>query len=156
MAKKGKTTSRAVNIRNKRASYDYELLDQYTAGVVLVGSEIKSIRANKASLVDSYCYFSHGELWIKNMYIAEYSYASYNNHGERRERKILLSRKELRKLEEDLKNPGHTIIPVRLFINDRGLAKLVIALARGKKQYDKRASIRDREDKRRLERAMRY
>jgi SsrA-binding protein len=156
MAKKGKTTSRAVNIRNKRASYDYELLDQYTAGVVLVGSEIKSIRANKASLVDSYCYFSHGELWIKNMYIAEYSYASYNNHVERRERKILLSRKELRKLEEDLKNPGHTIIPVRLFINDRGLAKLVIALARGKKQYDKRASIRDREDKRRLERAMRY
>ena len=156
MAKKGKTTSRAVNIRNKRASYDYELLDQYTAGVVLVGSEIKSIRANKASLVDSYCYFSHGELWIKNMYIAEYSYASYNNHVERRERKILLSRKELRKLEEDLKNPGHTIIPLRLFINDRGLAKLVIALARGKKQYDKRASIRDREDKRRLERAMRY
>lgn len=156
MAKKGKTTSQAVNIRNKRASYDYELLDQYTAGVVLVGSEIKSIRANKASLVDSYCYFSHGELWIKNMYIAEYSYASYNNHVERRERKILLSRKELRKLEEDLKNPGHTIIPVRLFINDRGLAKLVIALARGKKQYDKRASIRDREDKRRLERAMRY
>lgn len=156
MAKKGKTTSRAVNIRNKRASYDYELLDQYTAGVVLVGSEIKSIRANKASLVDSYCYFSHGELWIKNMYIAEYSYASYNNHVERRERKILLSRKELRKLEKDLKNPGHTIIPVRLFINDRGLAKLVIALARGKKQYDKRASIRDREDKRRLERAMRY
>ena len=156
MAKKGKTTSRAVNIRNKRASYDYELLDQYTAGVVLVGSEIKSIRANKASLVDSYCYFSHGELWIKNMYIAEYSYASYNNHVERRERKILLSRKELRKLEEDLKNPGHTIIPVRLFINDRGLAKLVIARARGKKQYDKRASIRDREDKRRLERAMRY
>ena len=156
MAKKGKTTSRAVNIRNKRASYDYELLDQYTAGVVLVGSELKSIRANKASLVDSYCYFSHGELWIKNMYIAEYSYASYNNHVERRERKILLSRKELRKLEEDLKNPGHTIIPVRLFINDRGLAKLVIALARGKKQYDKRASIRDREDKRRLERAMRY
>ena len=104
MAKKGKTTSRAVNIRNKRASYDYELLDQYTAGGVLVGSEIKSIRANKASLVDSYCYFSHGELWIKNMYIAEYSYASYNNHVERRERKILLSRKELRKLEEDLKN----------------------------------------------------
>ena len=156
MAKKGKQSARAINIRNKRATYDYELLDQYTAGIVLVGSEIKSIRAGKAALVDSYCYFSRGELWIKNMYIAEYSYASYNNHVERRERKLLLNRKELRKLEEEMKNPGQTIIPVRLFINERGLAKLVVALARGKKQYDKRAAIRDREDKRRLERAMRF
>ena len=156
MAKKGKLSTRAVNIRNKRATYDYELLDQYTAGLVLVGSEIKSIRAGKAALVDSYCYFSRGELWIKNTYIAEYSYATYNNHVERRERKLLLNRKELRKLEEEMKNPGQTIIPVRLFINERGLAKLVIALARGKKQYDKRAAIRDREDKRRLERAMRF
>ncbi len=156
MAKKGKQSARAINIRNKRATYDYELLDQYTAGIVLVGSEIKSIRAGKAALVDSYCYFSSGELWIKNMYIAEYSYASYNNHVERRERKLLLNRKELRKLEEEMKNPGQTIIPVRLFINERGFAKLVVALARGKKQYDKRAAIRDREDKRRLERAMRF
>lgn len=156
MAKKNNSANRLPVIRNKRATFDYELLDQYTAGIVLVGSEIKSIRAGKAGLVDSYCYFSHGELWIKNMYVAEYSYASYNNHVERRERKLLLSRRELRGLEEALKNPGHTIIPVRLFINERGLAKIIIALARGKKQYDKRAAIRDREDKRQMARAMRH
>lgn len=145
-----------IVIKNRRATFDYELVEQYTAGLVLAGSEIKSLREGRAGLVDSYCYFSHGELWIKNMYIAEYFYASYNNHAERRERKLLLNRKELRKLQDSLKNPGFTIIPVRLFINERGLAKLVIALARGKKQYDKRADIKEREAKRSMDRAMRH
>ncbi len=126
----------AVNIKNKRAKFDYELIDTYTAGIVLTGTEIKSIRLGKASLVDTYCYFSRGELWVKNMHIAEYFYGSYNNHTARRERKLLLNKKELGKLERGTKETGLTIVPVRLFINEKGLAKLVIALAKGKKQYD--------------------
>ena len=152
--KKGAALSRSVVIKNRRATFDYELLDRYTAGLVLVGSEIKSLRTGKASLVDTFCLFVNGELWVKNLYIAQYFFASYNNHVERRERKLLLNKKELIKLQEGVKNPGHSIIPVRLFINERGLAKLEVALARGKKQYDKRASIRDREDKRAMDRAM--
>ena len=106
-----------INIKNKRASFDYEFIDTYTAGIVLTGTEIKSIRLGKASLVDTYCYFVRGELWVKNMHIAEYFYGSYNNHSARRERKLLLSKKELRNLQEAEKNPGFTIVPVRLFIN---------------------------------------
>lgn len=137
-----------VNIKNKRATFDYELTDVYTAGIVLTGTEIKSIRLGKASLVDTFCYFANGELWVKSMHIAEYFYGSYNNHSARRERKLLLSKKELDKLARELKNPGFTIVPVRMFINEKGLAKLVIALARGKKEYDKRQSLREKDDKR--------
>ena len=137
-----------VNIKNKRATFDYELIDTYTAGIVLTGTEIKSIRLGKASLVDTFCYFVKGELWVKNMHIAEYFYGSYNNHTARRDRKLLLSRKELEKLQREMKNPGFTIVPVRLFINEKGLAKLVVALAKGKKEYDKRESIKEKDDRR--------
>ena len=137
-----------VNIKNRRASFDYEILDRYTAGIQLFGTEIKSIRLGKASLVDTYCYFVGGELWVKNMHVAEYFYGSYNNHSARRERKLLLTAKELDKLQRGSKDPGFTIIPVRLFINEKGLAKLVIALAKGKKQYDKRESLKEKDDRR--------
>lgn len=145
---------KSINIKNKRATFDYELLDTYTAGIVLVGTEIKSIRQGKASLVDTFCYFHRGELWVKNIYIAEYFYGSYNNHQTRRDRKLLLNKKELRKIQEGIKATGTTIVPVKLFLNERGLAKLVIAVAKGKKIYDKRASIKEREDKRSMARAM--
>ena len=120
-----------VNIKNRRATFDYELLDTYTAGIVLTGTEIKSIRQGKASLVDTFCYFANGELWVKNMHIAEYFYGSYNNHAARRDRKLLLTKKELDKLLRTSRDPGFTIVPVRLFINDKGFAKLVVALAKG-------------------------
>ena len=142
----------SINIKNKRATFDYELLETFTAGIVLTGTEIKSIRLGKASLVDTYCYFVKNELWVKNMYIAEYFYGSYNNHTARRERKLLLSKKELRKMERAIKDTGFTIVPVRMFINEKGLAKLVIALAKGKKQYDKRQSLREKDDKRDMDR----
>ena len=143
----------AVNIKNKKATFDYEIIDTYNVGLVLTGTEIKSIRAGKAGLVDTYCFFANNELWVRNMYIAEYFYGSYNNHSTRRDRKLLLTSKELDKLQRSSTESGLTIIPLRLFLNERGLAKLVIALARGKKQYDKRNSIRDREDKRAMDRA---
>ena len=153
--KLGKLMKKDVLIKNKRATFDYELVDKFTAGIVLVGTEIKSIRLGKASLVDTYCYFVRGELWVKNMHIAEYFYGSYNNHAARRDRKLLLERKELRKLKQAVKNPGFTIVPTRLFINEKGLAKLVIALARGKHEYDKRETIKERDDKRELDRIRR-
>ena len=134
-----------INIKNKRATFDYELVDTYTAGIVLTGTEIKSIRLGKASLVDTFCYFANSELWVKNMHIAEYFYGSYNNHNARRERKLLLTKKEL--------DPGFTIIPVRMFINEKGLAKVVVALAKGKKQYDKREALKEKDDKRDMARA---
>lgn len=137
-----------INIKNKRASFDYEFIDLYTAGIVLTGTEIKSIRLGKASLVDTFCYFSKNELWVKNMNISEYFYGSYNNHISRRDRKLLLEKKELIKLQRLVKESGFTIVPVRLFINEKGLAKLVIALAKGKKLYDKRNAIKERDDKR--------
>lgn len=145
-----------VNIKNKRATFDYELLDTYTAGIVLTGTEIKSIRLGKAGLSDSYCYFEHGELWVKSMNIAQYAFGSYNNHAALRDRKLLLNKKELLKLQRDSMNPGYTIVPVRLFINERGLAKLVIALAKGKKEYDKRESIKERDDKREMARMFKH
>lgn len=146
----------AINIKNKKASFDYEFVETYTAGIVLTGTEIKSIRLGKVSLVDTYCYFVGGELWVKNMNIAEYFYGSYNNHNARRERKLLLTKKELRSLLNQEKNPGFTIIPVRLFINEKGLAKVVIALARGKKEYDKRQSIKEKEDRREMDRMFKH
>ena len=156
MANKKNIKPSPINIKNKRASFDFEFIDTFTAGIVLTGTEIKSIRLGKVSIVDTFCYFNHGELWVKNMNISQYSYGSYNNHVERRERKLLLNKKELRNLEAETKAPGFTIVPVRLFINEKGLAKLVIALARGKKEYDKRQSIKDKEDRREMDRAMKY
>lgn len=126
--------SNDINIRNKRASFDYEFLEEYNAGIILTGTEIKSVRAGKASLVDSYCYFDKGELWVKGIHIAEYRLGTYYNHEEKRERKLLLTRKELRKLERNVKETGLTIIPVKMFITDKGWAKLRIALAKGKKE----------------------
>lgn len=144
-----------VNIKNRRATFDYIISETYTAGLVLTGTEIKSIRQSKASLVDTYCTFINEELWVKNMHVAEYFYGSYNNHTARRDRKLLLERKELRKLKQAVKNPGFTIVPTRLFINEKGFAKLVIGLARGKHEYDKRESIKERDDKREIDRIRR-
>ncbi len=143
-----------VNIKNKRAEFDFNLIDTYTAGIVLTGTEIKSIRQGKASLVDTYCIFIQGELWVKNMYVALYKQGSYNNHTERRDRKLLLNRKELRHLQSDTKSPGFTIVPTLLHIDENGFAKLDIALARGKKEYDKRNTLKEKEDRRAMDRAM--
>ncbi len=144
-----------INIKNKRATFDYIITDTYTAGIVLTGTEIKSIRQSKVSLVDTFCIFIGDELWVKNMHVAEYFYGSYNNHSARRDRKLLLERKELNKLKQAVKNPGFTIVPTRLFINEKGLAKLVIGLARGKHEYDKRESLKERDDKREMDRIRR-
>lgn len=141
-----------VNIKNRRATFDYAIGDTFTAGLVLTGTEIKSIRQGKASLVDTFCYVNNGEVWVKNMYIAEYFYGTYNNHSARRDRKLLLSRKEITKLSKSSAEAGFTIVPLRMFISERGYAKLVIGVARGKKAYDKRQSIKEREDKRQLDR----
>lgn len=141
-----------VNIKNRRATFDYEITDKYTAGIVLTGTEIKSIRAGKASLADTYCLIENGEVWVKNMHIAEYFYGSYNNHVVRRDRKLLLTKKEISKLRKAAEDPGYTIVPLRVFISERGYAKMVIGVARGKKQYDKRNSIKEREEKRNLDR----
>ncbi|HAE24946.1 MAG TPA: SsrA-binding protein [Prevotellaceae bacterium] len=144
--------NKTVLIKNKRAEFDYFFLTRYTAGIVLTGTEIKSIRQSKVSLVDTFCFINKMEIWVKNMYIAPYFYGSYNNPASRRDRKLLLNRKEIRKLQSDLKNPGFTIVPVKLFINDNGIAKLEIALAKGKKQYDKRQSIKEHTDKQEMAR----
>ena len=144
-----------VNIKNRRASFDYEILDRYVAGIQLFGTEIKSIRENKASLVDTYCQFIGRELWVKQMHIAEYRFGSYANHEAKRDRKLLMTKKELRKLEKQVKDTGKTIIPLRLFINDRGFAKMEIALCQGKHTYDKRQALRAADDKREVQRAMR-
>ena len=144
-----------VNIKNRRATFDYEITDTYTAGMVLTGTEIKSIRAGKASLADSYCLIENGEVWVKGMHISEYFYGSYNNHTTRRDRKLLLSKKEIQKLRKAAEDPGYTIIPLRVFISEKGYAKMVIGVARGKKQYDKRNAIKEREEKRNLDRLFR-
>ncbi|MDR1755399.1 MAG: SsrA-binding protein SmpB [Culturomica sp.] len=141
-----------INIRNKRASFDYEFIEEFNAGIVLTGTEIKSIRAGKASLVDSYCYFSRGELWVRGIHIAEYRLGTYYNHEEKRERKLLLTRQELRKWERKVKESGLTIVPVKLFLTDKGWAKLRIALAKGKKEFDKRESLKLKDAKREMER----
>lgn len=141
-----------VNIKNKRARFDYEISDTYIAGIVLTGTEIKSIRDGKASLTDTYCMVENGEVWVKGMNISEYFYGSYNNHVARRDRKLLLNKKEIAKLQKASDDTGFTIVPLRVFINERGLAKMQIGVGRGKKQYDKRQSIREREDKRNIDR----
>ena len=141
-----------INIKNKRATFDYEIIERFVAGIQLGGTEIKSIREGRASLVDAYCYFVGNELWAKGMNIAEYFYGTFNNHQPMRERKLLLHKKELYKLERKTKETGLTIIPVRLFINERGLAKLEIALAKGKKQYDKRETLKLKDTSREIDR----
>ena len=144
---------KSVNILNKKARFSYDLLDTYTAGIVLSGTEIKSIRASKASIAESFCEFNdRGELFVINMTVQEYDYGNHFNHKPKAQRKLLLNKKELKKLEKDVKNTGLTIVPVKLFINDKGFAKLNIALAKGKKLFDKRESIKDRDNKRNLDR----
>ena len=144
-----------IVIKNKKASFDYEFIETFIAGMALAGTEIKSLRLGKASLVDSYCVIIRNELWVKNMYIAEYFYGSYNNHEVRKDRKLLLNRKELRKIEQLSQNTGFTVIPTKLFINEKGLAKLVITVAKGKKAYDKRQSLKEKDDKREMDRMFR-
>ncbi|WP_323756538.1 SsrA-binding protein SmpB [Roseivirga sp.] len=153
MAKDKNRFSNNVNIKNRRASYEFEFLDKYVAGMQLQGTEIKSIREGKVQLQDAYCYFKNGELYIKQLHIAQFSEGSYNNHVTDRERKLLLNKRELSKLETKLDEKGLSIIPLRLFITDRGFAKTEIALGKGKKLFDKRNSIKDKDIKRDLERA---
>jgi SsrA-binding protein len=141
-----------INIKNKKAFFDYEILEKHVAGMVLRGTEIKSIRQGKASLGDSYCYFARNELWIKNMRISEYEHGSHYNHDPYRDRKLLLNRRELNKLEKQTREKGLTIVALRIFINEKGLAKAEIALAKGKKQYDKREAIKQKDLKRDMER----
>ena len=145
-----------INIKNKRATFDYEIIDTYTAGIVLTGTEIKSIRLGKAGLTDSFCFENNGESWIKNLYIGEYFYGTYNNHSARRDRKLLLNKKEINEIGKASKESGFSIIPLRVFINERGLAKVVVALCKGKKEYDKRQSIKEREDKREINRMFKH
>lgn len=142
-----------INIQNKRARFEYEILDKYTAGIVLTGTEIKSIRLSKASIAESFCEITErGEMFVVNMTIEEYAYGTHYNHKPKTERKLLLQKQELKKLHKEVKNSGLTIVPLRLFINDKGLAKMDIALVRGKKLHDKRETIKDRDNKRDLDR----
>ncbi len=144
---------KSINIVNKKARFSYDLLDTYTAGIVLTGTEIKSIRASKASITESFCEFNDsGELFVINMTVQEYDHGNHFNHRPKAERKLLLNKKELRKLEKEVKNTGLTIIPTKIFINEKGFAKLKIALAKGKKLFDKRETIKERENKRNLDR----
>ncbi|WP_242205432.1 SsrA-binding protein SmpB [Aestuariivivens insulae] len=144
---------KTINIQNKKARFQYDILDKYTAGIVLTGTEIKSIRNSKASIAESFCEFNdRGELFVVNMTIEEYLYGTYYNHKPKAVRKLLLNKKELKKLNKEVQNTGLTIIPLRLFINEKGYAKLDIALAKGKKLYDKRETIKDRDNKRNLDR----
>ena len=152
MSKKNALKPSRVNIKNRRAEHDYFVVDTFTAGLVLTGTEIKSIRAGKAGLADTYCFILDGEIWVKNMYVAEYSFGSWGRHELRRDRKLLLNKNEIRSLQNDTKSPGYTIVPLRLFIDDNGRAKLEIALCRGKKQYDKREALREKDDRREVER----
>ncbi len=143
-----------INIRNKRATFDYEILEEYVAGVVLVGTEIKSVRMGKVALTDSYCYFDRGELWIRGVNIAEYAWGTCNNHVPKRDRKLLLNRKELNKLERSLQDRGLTVVGLRLFLNERGLVKIVVGLAKGRKSYDKREYLKENDAKREMDKAM--
>ncbi len=144
-----------IIIKNRKARFNYELLDRYTAGIQLSGTEIKSIRAGKASIAESFCEIKEGEVWCVNMHIEEYQYGSYYNHKPKRDRKLLLQKKEIKKLERKLQDRGMTIVPLEIFINDRGLAKINVALAKGKKFYDKRETIKAKDINRDLQRNLR-
>ena len=143
-----------VQIKNKKASFEYFFVDELTAGIVLTGTEIKSIRAGKASLVDTYCYVVNGEMWVKGMNISPYFYGSYNNHDLKRDRKLLLTKREIQKLESATKQTGYTIVPLLVFIDPKGRAKMDIALCKGKKVFDKRQTLKEKEDRREMDRAM--
>jgi SsrA-binding protein len=143
-----------INIRNKRAYFEYEVLEKFVAGIQLVGTEIKSIRNAKASIGEAYCRFTKQELYVVNMNISEYDFGNINNHEARRDRKLLLNKKELDKLQKKTKESGLTIIPLKMFLNDRGLAKMEIAMAKGKKTHDKRETLKEKDDKRDMDRAM--
>ncbi len=143
-----------VNVRNKKASFEFFFVETYTAGIVLTGTEIKSIRLGKASLVDSFCYINNGEIWVKGMNVSPYFYGSYSNHESKRERKLLLNRREISKLEAATKQAGYTIVPTLLFIDQNGRAKVDIALCRGKKEFDKRQTLKEKEDRREMDRAI--
>ncbi|CDF21198.1 ssrA-binding protein [Prevotella sp. CAG:617] len=156
MSRKVATRLKNINIKNKKVEFDFAVIDRFTAGIVLTGTEIKSIRVGKASLVDTFCYINNHELWVKNMYIAEYVFGSYNNHVARRERKLLLHHKEILQLEKETSSPGFTIVPLRLFIDDNGRAKMVIGLCRGKKEFDKRQSLKEKDDRREIARIMKH
>lgn len=143
-----------IEINNRKAKFDYEFLETYVCGIVLFGTEIKSIRDGKASLVDTYCYVNNGELWMKNSYIAKYENGSWTNHEERRERKLLANKKEIEKMRKAAEQPSVTIVPIKMFINERGFCKVLVAVARGKRQFDKRESIKLSDTKRELDRAM--
>lgn len=149
-------TKANINIRNKKASFEYELIERLVAGIQLTGTEIKSVRNGKVSLNDAYCQFHAGELFAKNIHISEYELGTCNNHLAKRDRKLLLTKREILKWERKIKESGMTVIPTRLFINDRGLAKLEIALARGKKIYDKRETLRQKDSSREMERMKKY
>ena len=155
---KDKKKLKPVNpvIQNKKARFNYEFVDLYIAGIVLTGTEIKSIRLGKASIVDSYCYISNGELYLKNSHIAVYEYGTYNNHEPYRDRKLLLNKKEILKLKKETETAGMTIVPVKMFINESGLCKVQIALAKGKKNFDKRESIKEKDLKREEIRNIKY
>ncbi len=145
-----------INIKNRKVKFEYELIETFVAGIQLTGTEIKSIRNGKAGLSDSYCQFFGGELFVRNLHISEYELGNINNHPAKRDRKLLLNKKELEKLERKIKESGLTIVPTRLFVNNRGLAKLEIALARGKKIYDKRETLKSKDAQRDIERATRF
>jgi SsrA-binding protein len=141
-----------INILNKRAKFDYEILERYDSGIVLTGTEIKSIRLGKASITESFCEFHNGELFVINSQVEEYLYGTHYNHKAKSERKLLLNKKELKSLEKSMQNKGLTIVPLRLYVNEKGYAKMEIALCRGKKNYDKRETIKDRDTKRDIDR----
>ena len=145
-----------VSIRNKKAAFEYFFIDTYTAGIVLTGTEIKSIRMGKASLVDTFCYINNGEIWVKGMYISPYFYGSYNNHDAKRDRKLLLNKREIQKLQAATKQTGFTIVPLLVFIDSNGRAKMDIALCKGKKDYDKRQTLKEKEDRREMDRAIKH
>jgi SsrA-binding protein len=145
-----------IQIKNKKASFEYFFIDTFTAGIVLTGTEIKSIRQGKASLVDCYCDIHNGEVWVKGMNVSPYFYGSWSNVPTRRDRKLLLNKREIRQLEDASKNPGFTIVPTLLFIDGHGRAKLDIAIAKGKKEYDKRQTLREKQDKREMDRAIKH
>ena len=154
MAKSKIENKGSVNIKNKKAEFDFLLLDKYTAGIVLTGTEIKSIRLGKASLVDTYCTIINGELWVKGMSVSPYFYGSYNNHEMKRDRKLLLTRREINRLASATKQTGYTIVPLLVFIDEKGRAKMDIALCKGKKEFDKRQTLKEKEDRREMDRAM--
>lgn len=148
-----KTNRPNIEIKNRKALFDYEVIEKVTAGIVLTGTEIKSIRLGKASLIDSFCYISDkNEIWLKNSYIAKFEIAAMMNHEERRERKLLMNKQEIRRWKKSLINQGITIVPLKMFIDNKGFCKIDLALCRGKKSYDKRESIKEKDIKRELER----